>query len=189
MLSVFRRKVFGFTRLSRFSRFWFLQTWFLLGLSKAAIFTVSFRRLAPYLGKSIGVTPWVPLLNPSQESRAWQIGRVVQLVARYTPWTSNCFPQAVTARLLLGLFRIPYALYFGLMRDPDSGEFKAHAWVAAGRVPVTGGVSFGQFTVVSCFVAPHLVDTESTPVGGQVKTRMSDKVQVLRSNKPLGHDE
>jgi len=33
---------------------------------------------------------------------------------------------------------------------------KAHAWVVAGRIPVTGGQSFGQFTVVGCFVAPRL---------------------------------
>ena len=41
--------------------------------------------------------------------------------------------------------------------DPaDPAGMKAHAWVAAGRVPVTGGVSFAQFTVVGCFVAPCL---------------------------------
>ncbi len=47
--------------------------------------------------------------------------------------------------------------FSGLMRDPaDPAGLKAHAWVTAGRVPVTGGVSFGQFAVVGCFVAPCL---------------------------------
>ena len=85
-----------------------------------------------------------------------QIGRAVRLAARYTPWDSNCFPQAVVARLLLGLYGIPYALFFGLRRDPDSGAMLAHAWVAAGRVRVTGGESFGQFTVVGVFVSRNL---------------------------------
>ena len=44
------------------------------------------------------------------------------------------------------------------MRDEQTLEMKAHAWVVAGRVPVTGGVSFGQFTVVGVFVAPRLVN-------------------------------
>lgn len=152
-------KTRSFLRQPRFMQVWFLPVWLLLGLGKAAIFTVSFRRLAPCLGTSAGVAPWVPVLTPDQEGRAWQIGRVVQLAARYTPWNSNCYPQAVAARVLLGLYRIPYALYFGLMRDPGTGEFRAHAWVAAGRVRVTGGMSFDQFTVVGCFVAPHLANS------------------------------
>lgn len=159
MLSTFQRKAANFTRHPYFARLWFVPVWCLLGLSKAVIFTVSFHRLAPYLGRAVGVTPWVPLLAPTQEARALKIGRTIRLAARYTPWTSNCFSQAVAARLLLSFYRIPYALYFGLKRDPDTGEFKAHAWVAAGRVPVTGGTSFGHYTVVSCFVSPLLADT------------------------------
>ncbi len=129
----------------------------LLGISKAIIFKLSFSRLAPYLGQPMGVASWVPLLNAPQQERALQIARAVQLAARYTPWVSNCFPQAVVARLLLGWYAVPYALYFGLMRDTQTLELKAHAWVAAGRVAVTGGGSFAQFTVVSVFVAPRLV--------------------------------
>jgi hypothetical protein len=159
MQRLFQRKISSFARQSHFVRRWFVPVWCILGVSKALIFTVSFRRLAPYLGKDSGVTMWIPLLSSSQEVRAQQIGRTIRLAARYTPWNSNCFPQAVAARLLLSLYRIPYALYFGLMRDSESGEFKAHAWVVAGRVPVTGGISFGHYTVVSCFVSPQLAET------------------------------
>ncbi len=157
MWRALQRKTLSFLRQPRFTQLWFLPLWMILGLGKAVIFTVSFRRLAPHLGTAVGIAPWVPVLVPAQEVRARQIGRAVQLAARYTPWESNCFPQAVAARVLLRLYRIPYALYLGLMRDPNTGEFKAHAWVAAGRVRVTGGKSFDQFTVVGCFVAPQLV--------------------------------
>ncbi len=159
-----RRKTLSVLRQPRFIQVWLIPLWMLLGLSKAVIFTVSFRRLAPRLGVAVGVAPWVPVLLPAQEARAWQISRAVSLAARYTPWDSNCFPQAVAARLLLGLYRIPYALYFGLRRDPDTGEFEAHAWIAAGRVRVTGGASFSRFTVVGCFVAPALAEMSSGPV-------------------------
>jgi hypothetical protein len=156
MLQALRRKARNAFRQPLFSLFWFTPLWTLLGLSKAVIFTVSFRRVAPRLGAGVGIACWVPLLAPAQEARAEQIAQAVRLAARHTPWDSNCFPQAVAARLLLGVYRIPYVLCFGLARDPATREMKAHAWVAAGRVPVTGGDGFTHFTVVGCFVAPWL---------------------------------
>ncbi|QVL50026.1 MAG: lasso peptide biosynthesis B2 protein [Thiocapsa sp.] len=157
LASALRRKARTFLRQPRFIQLWLVPLWFILGIGKVLIFTISFRRLAPRLGRQAGIAPWVPVLDPTQEARALLIGRAVRLAARYTPWVSNCFPQAIAARVLLGLYGLPYTLYFGLMRDPGNpAGMKAHAWVAAGRVRVTGGHSFGQFTVVGCFVSPRL---------------------------------
>jgi hypothetical protein len=156
MVRCLLRKARSFLSQPLLSQFGFIPVWILLGAAKVLILCVSFRRLAPHLGKHAGISAQVPLLTPTQETRALQISRLVRLVARYTPWDSNCFPQAVIARLLLGWYDIPYVVYFGLMRDSKSTELKAHAWVATGRVRVTGGTSFGLFTVVSCFVSPGL---------------------------------
>ncbi len=156
-LDTLRRKARTFFSRPLFMQIGFLPVWLILGIGKALIFTLSFRRLAPRLGRQSGIAPWLPLLTPEQEQRALLIGRLVRMTARYTPWDSNCFPQAIAARVLLGLYGVPYVLYFGLRRDPDDpAGMKAHAWVVAGRVRVTGGLSFGQFTVVGCFVAPRL---------------------------------
>lgn len=124
--SALRRKARTFLRQPRFIQLWLVPLWFILGIGKALIATISFRRLAPRLGRQAGIAPWVPLLDPAQEARALLIGRAVRLTARYTPWDSNCFPQAIAARGLLGLDGLPDVLYFG------------------------------QFTVVGCFVSPHL---------------------------------
>lgn len=156
IIAALSRKVETFLALPVFVRLWLLPTWVLLGLSKALILVVSFSRLAPHLGENSGAAPWVPLLNECQELRALQVGRVVRLAAKYTPWDSNCLPQAVTARLLLGLYGIPYTLFFGISQNPDGLGIKAHAWIAAGKIRVTGGTSFGQFSVVGCFVSPKL---------------------------------
>lgn len=154
--NVLLRKLRNLGHHSSFIKIWLLPTWLLLGISRALILAISFKRLAPRLGIHEGAAPWVPLLDGFEETRAEEIGRLVSVTARYTPWESNCFSQAVTGRLLLGLYRIPYVLYFGLARDASGDEMKAHAWLVAGRVKVTGGYSFGQFTVVGCFVAPQL---------------------------------
>lgn len=137
-------------------RAWCIPVWCMLGISRLVVLTIPFRRLSAVLGKGQPLEPWVPVLSEAQTLRAFRIGRVVRAMARFTPWDSNCFAQAITARLLLGLYGVPYALYFGLARDPDSGGMKAHAWVAAGRIRVTGGASFGQYTVVAMYLCPSL---------------------------------
>jgi hypothetical protein len=154
--AVVRRKFSSFLKLSLFIQIGFIPCWLLLGIARASIFIISFKHLAPKLGIPMGVHAWVPLNSTSQQLRAVMIRRLIGLTARYTPWDSNCFPQAVVARFLLGFYNIPYALFFGLRRDEESGELKAHAWVVTGRVFVTGGQSFSQFTVVGCYVTAGL---------------------------------
>jgi hypothetical protein len=150
-IHAFARKSRSFLALPLLTQLWLLPAWLLLGISRAMILLLSFRRLVPWLGKLHQEGALVPLLDARQEARARTLQHVVQLAASYTPWISNCFPQAVTARLLLGLHGIPFALYFGVARDVDTAEMLAHAWVTAGKVPVSGGTSFGHYTVVACF--------------------------------------
>lgn len=145
-------KTVSFLRKPAFTKRWFVPVWLMLGISRLLIITVTFRRLAPQLGKPVGLRAYSHILTSRQEEQALRIARVIRVAARYCPWVANCFPQAITARLLLGFYRIPYSLYFGLCRDPDTNEFKAHAWVTAGRIPVSGGQSFQHYTVVGCYV-------------------------------------
>jgi hypothetical protein len=153
MIGTLIRKVRSFAGLPLFTKLWLVPAWLELGLSRALILVVPFRTLAPRLGTAQGTAANVPLLTSAQEARARAIGRTIRLAARYTPWTSNCFPQAVVARTMLGMHGIPYAIHFGLMRDGNSAMV-AHAWVVAGRVPVTGGHSFHRYTVVGVFTGP-----------------------------------
>lgn len=153
MIRTLIRKVRSFAGLPLFTKLWLVPAWIELGLSRALILVVPFRTLAPRLGTAQGTAANVPLLTPAQEARARAIGRTIRLAARYTPWTSNCFPQAVVARTMLGMHGIPYAIHFGLMPDGNAG-MRAHAWVVAGRVPVTGGHSFSHYTVVGVFAGP-----------------------------------
>jgi len=150
------KRVGSFAKLPLFMQLWAVPVWFMLGASKCVVLAVPFRKVASRLGCSVGLEPWIPILSEAQNRRAFQIGRVIRKVARLTPWDSNCFPQAVTARLLLGLYGVPYALYFGLMREAGSSAMKAHAWVVAGRIWVTGGDSFDQYAIVGMYVCPRL---------------------------------
>lgn len=134
-----------------FVRGWLFPSWGLLGIARLLIKTIPFRRLAPCMGHACGTGVWIPLISIQQERRARLIGRTIRLAARHTPWKSNCFPQALAAHALLGLYRIPHTLCLGLKHDQSRTGMEAHAWVAAGRVHVTGGRGFGVFTLVGAF--------------------------------------
>jgi len=125
----------------------------MLGVSRAAILTLQFKRISKLLGTHDGLLPRTPVVTGKKLRRGEEIGKTIRIAAMFTPWTSNCFPQAITARLILGIYRIPYALFFGLRKDNKTNELKAHAWVVSGRNNVTGGSSFKQFTAVGCFTS------------------------------------
>lgn len=136
-----------------FIQLWAIPVWFLLGLSKLCIIRVSFKQLAIRLGYYQADQFWVPLITKRQYQRAILIGRLVRGIAPYTLWDSNCFPQAITAQLLLRLYGIPSALYLGLAKAHQSPTLQAHAWLCSGQVRVTGGFSFNQFTPVAQFIS------------------------------------
>lgn len=144
----------------------------LLGASRLAILSLPFKHLVAPLGRPHGVAPVVPLVNGSALRHARRIGWVVRTAARWTPWSSNCFAQALTSALLLRRLRIPHAIYFGLTRNdrPHNGQrhcgLDAHAWVAAGPCAVVGGHGFDRFVVVGCWAwAPAAIAARrSTPM-------------------------
>lgn len=150
------RKARSLSRKPPFVLLWLVPVWLLLGVAKAAISLATLKKLLATIGRQADPFPFRPVASPDQVRRALLIGRVVRLAAGYTPWESNCFPQAVVACLLLRLHRVPYALYFGVRRPDGQQDLEAHAWVVSGPVDVTGGASFGHFTVVSAFLSPLL---------------------------------
>ena len=123
----------------------------LLGASRAALLVVPFRRIAPLLGEDLGTAAVVPLAGEREVARARAVARAVETAARYAPWQSRCLARAMTARVLLGGAGVPYALFLGVARADDA-DLRAHAWVCAGPVGVTGGRPFGRFAVVGTFV-------------------------------------
>lgn len=156
MINLIVRRISLFLSLPRFHKIWLLPVWFLLGITRLTVLLIPFRSLAPFIGVPVGVNAWVPVTSPANTRRAAAIGQVVRLAARYAPWDANCLAQALAARILMGLYRVPYALFFGVARDRLSADLTAHAWVVTGPVRVTGGESFSAYTVVGMYVSPGL---------------------------------
>ncbi|MCQ8105048.1 lasso peptide biosynthesis B2 protein [Methylomonas sp. SURF-2] len=131
---------------------WLGPAFCLLGIMRAILLLVPFGNIARYLGRHLENVGVIPLAGAQQVMRAEHIGSAIRTAANYTPWESKCLAQAMTARVILGINGIPYALFLGINKQNPT-EMKAHAWVRVDRVPVTGGDGFAEFTVVSTFVA------------------------------------
>lgn len=152
MYARLRRQLHNFLLRPRAQRCMLPVAWLLLGIGRALVLLFPFRVLSRLLGRPLGPSPASSLPSPRQTRRALEIGRTVRWAACHTPWSSNCFAQAVAAGILLRVTGIPYAVCFGLSRNQDK-ELAAHAWVTAGAVRVCGGNGFAGYTVVGCFIS------------------------------------
>ena len=142
----------GFGHLGRRDQVRLVAAWSLLGLSRLAILLLPFTVVRRVLGEnrhpSSATDRPAEHLDAPTLHRARRIGAIVQLAARHTPWRSECYPQALTARALLGLARVPHVVSFGVRRDGDA--LVAHAWVHVDGVPVTG-LTGHDYTEVGSF--------------------------------------
>lgn len=148
-----RRKFNSFLSQSALTQSLLLPAWLLTALARALVLIVPFKRFSPYLGRHSGVAPFLPLATPSQQKTALAIGRAIRMAAQFTHWEANCQAQAISARCFLGLFSVPYAVFYGVAHAPEQA-MRAHAWVCTGPVQVTGGYAFDEFTVVAVFARP-----------------------------------
>ncbi len=146
-----RQHIRNFSRRDGFVKFWLVPTWMGLGLASLLIRIIPFRRLAPMLGDWCGLEKPRIVATISEEARAAQIRETVRLAARLAPWRADCYPQAVIARLMLGICGVPFTLSMGLKRDAASSEIHAHAWVQCGDIDVTGGEGDAEYRAVAIF--------------------------------------
>lgn len=139
----------------------FIINFFLLGLARAAVLSLSFRRLKPCFGQFYKMTSLSTILSNKQQFRAIQIGKWIRITAKYTPWDSNCLAQALVAKTWCRLYKIPHVLYIGFAKSGEKPVgFEGHAWVTAGRFAITGGQGHLKYTVVSTYVyfaPPHAI--------------------------------
>jgi len=126
-----------------------LAVWLLLGLSRIAIAILPFRVIRRVLGEHRATSaPQERELDARRRARALHLASHVGVAAAHSPWRADCYPQALTGRLLLTMARIPHTVSFGVRRADDG--LRAHAWVHAGDVTVTGGTG-DEYTEVAAF--------------------------------------
>ena len=76
--------------------------------------------------------------------------RAISVAARYTPWRSACYEQAIAAILLLKNDGIDVSLFIGTKKE--EGDLAFHAWTTYGEYCITGGDdAASEYQILSCF--------------------------------------
>ena len=156
-IAIFKRKWSTFLSLPILDQLTIPFVFILLGFARLAILTIPFRYYARFLGTYEKTKIVTPILTSEQINAVRRIGRLVRATASITPWESLCLVQALVASLMLRRSRLPYILHFGLAKNIDPNTLdpmKAHAWIAAGPIAVTGGRGLVNFTVVGSYLSP-----------------------------------
>ena len=145
------RKIKKFIKLSSEEKKLFLEAYVTLGIMRAAILTVSFKRLTRSL-KHLPSKEELTTLNDNEISIATAVSQAIIRASAYTPWESACLAQSFTAQKMLQKRGIPGVFYLGAMKDEESKEkMKAHSWSQCGETIITGVDGHEDFTVLSVF--------------------------------------
>ena len=140
-----------FTKLSSEEKKLFLEAYVMLGKMRAAILTISFKRLTRSLDHKPNKEKTIAL-NEKDLQVAIMVGQAISRASAYTPWESACLAQSLTAQKMLQKRGIPGVFYLGAAKDEENkSKMKAHAWSQCGETIITGGRGHEAFTVLSVF--------------------------------------
>lgn len=139
-----RHKSITFWRLPRSTQLLFAETILWLGLARLTVLWLPFRWIRPYLGpvnQAMTATEESgraiqPDNQLTQAETIAQIRWMLHWASRYTLWDSNCLARSIAGKMMLRRRGIASTLYLGITKDGD--QMKAHAWLLAGGVGVTG---------------------------------------------------
>lgn len=124
-----------------------------LALARLGLAVVPF----PHLARGLGAfTPpqdarAAAAFRPGAAEIAREIGWAVTRAARYLPFHAVCLPQALAARHMLRRRGVASVLHFGACGNATA-EIKAHAWLDAAGVEVTGYPAARDCAEIACFV-------------------------------------
>jgi len=151
MKALMKFKFKRFFSLSSVEKRLFVEAFVTLGMMRAALVFVSFKRLTKNL-KKLENEPAHSELSGEQEKLAKTTGRLIVKAAHNTPWESACLVQSLTAQRMLKRRGIPGVFYLGVMKgDSVREELKAHAWTRCGGETITGEEGHEKFKVMTVF--------------------------------------
>lgn len=135
-----------------------VEALFWLAVARVALLVLPFRRVAAHLGDPLPPAEGARRLAaeaipPGGDAIAREIGWAVRRMAGYVPFRSVCLQQALAGKAMLRRRDIAAALHLGVVTGVAPGAtMKAHAWLDAAGVKVTGWPFDEDYAEVACFV-------------------------------------
>lgn len=150
------RKLKRFARLPGSDRALTAEAALLLCVARLWLVLVPFEKVAGKLGTSYPASEPNHRVAPMSEEQALLARRVseaVQRAAKNVPSRAVCIHQAIAAKIMLARRGIASTMHFGVQKgSPASDGMRAHAWLDAADVEITGYGEAAQFTEIAYFV-------------------------------------
>lgn len=127
----------------------FVEAVFTSAIVKFSLLFMPFARITRWLGnRNVEVSD----AQISSESNTYlaETQKALKLCDKYTPWPTECYTQALTAKILLRKRAINSILYIGFKKG-ENNNFDGHAWLISQSHVITGHCDFSQYQVHSFF--------------------------------------
>jgi hypothetical protein len=135
---------------SRIERYLFLEAFVWLGLMRAAILMLPFRRIVRICG--LHTCSPVESFSIIKNSLPERIGWAVNAAAVRTPWESVCLGQALAGMAMLKRRSLPGLLCLGVAKNESGPDvMAAHAWLRSNDTVLTGNSGLDRYSVIACY--------------------------------------
>ncbi|MFM8806622.1 MAG: lasso peptide biosynthesis B2 protein [Sphingomonadales bacterium] len=105
-----------------------------------------------WMGAAVDPDYRLPEPPAGQLQQLQAIKRALARCVRYVPWNTECYTQALTARILLRRRSIPLLLIVGF-KAADGQSLQGHAWTICGSYIITGyRTDLGHYSINGCFL-------------------------------------
>jgi hypothetical protein len=137
------------SKLSKFSQLDGADKWLLLRatawllIARLMLAAMPFNRLSARLAAESDL-----VATESDPEFLERVGYAVRVAANHVPWRSDCFPQAIAARMLLKRYGHAAIIHFGVERVGDDG-LEGHAWLTSGDTIVIGDTDLDRYTEIT----------------------------------------
>lgn len=130
----------------------FIEASFWLIIAKLLVACLPFRWIAPLLGETNEKGDETVEFSAETKAIIALVARTVERMAAHADSTVKfvCLPQAIAGKMILKRHKIPNTLYLGV-EYASQKDFKAHAWLKAGKHFVTGQAGHHKYTEITSF--------------------------------------
>ena len=105
-----------------------------------------------WMGRPVDLQHQISDPNTEQLTSARAVKLAISRCNRYVPWNTECYTQALTARIMLRRRQIPMLLFVGFKKE-EGQPLQGHAWTSCGAYIMTGyRTDLTSFTINGCFL-------------------------------------
>jgi len=105
-----------------------------------------------WMGKPVDLQTTLPEPNAAQELILRSVKIAIIRCTRYAPWNTECYTQALTARIMLRRRQVPLLLFIGFKKE-EGQLLQGHAWTTCGTYILTGyRIDLNSYILNGCFL-------------------------------------